>query len=123
MATCQHSGCRMKPGSHDLCIHHRPDNEFPECSICLKAIRRTKDTLDCHHSFHRRCIDNWAERSHTCPMCRAPFMDPPVEEPWINVLGETLHEQINRAIHDLNSGAGSVDIHIQFNIPQGAPGS
>ena len=123
MATCQHSGCRMKPGSHDLCIHHRPDNEFPECSICLKAIRRTKDTLDCHHSFHRRCIDYWAERSNTCPMCRAPFMEAPVEEPWINVLGETLHEQINRAIHDLNSGAGSVDIHIQFNIPQGAPSS
>jgi hypothetical protein len=44
-------------------------------------------------------------------------MDPPIEEPWINVLGDALHEQINRAIHDLNSGAGSVDIHIQFNIP------
>ena len=113
---CASAGCKMKPGAHDFCIHHRPDDQFPECSICLKAIRRTKDTLDCHHSFHRRCIDYWAERSNTCPMCRAPFAPEITEEPWINVLGDTIREQLDRAVHDLNMGSRSVDIHIQFNV-------
>ena len=115
---CGSQGCRMKNGSNEFCVHHRPDAEFPECSICLKAIRRTKDTLDCHHSFHRRCIDYWAERSNTCPLCRVPFREEPVEEPWINVLGDAIREQIDRAVMDLNRGAGTVDIHIQFNLPQ-----
>jgi hypothetical protein len=47
-----------------------------------------------------------------------PFREDPVEEPWINVLGDAIREQIDRAVHDLNSGAGTVDIHIQFNLPQ-----
>jgi len=113
---CASAGCKMSPGKNQFCIHHRPDNEFPECSICLKAIRRTKDTLDCNHSFHRRCIDYWAERSNTCPMCRAPFAPEITEEPWINVLGDTMREQLDRAVHDLNMGSRSVDIHIQFNV-------
>jgi len=52
-------------------------------------------------------------------MCRTPIVpdENRTEEPWINVLGNTLHEQIQRAVQDLNSGAGSVDIHINFNIP------
>jgi hypothetical protein len=49
-------------------------------------------------------------------MCRAPFAPELTEEPWINVLGDTIREQLDRAVHDLNMGMRSVDIHIQFNV-------
>jgi hypothetical protein len=31
-----------------------------------------------------------------------------------------MQEQFTRAIQDIDAGAGTVDIHIQFNIPGGA---
>lgn len=120
MANCQHSGCRMNPGSHDYCPHHRPDDEFPECSICLKAIRRTKDTLDCSHSFHRRCIDKWFERSNACPICRAPIVEEqPQNDDWIQNLHTLMAEQLGHAVADLNAGATNVEIRMIFNVPGG----
>lgn len=41
------------------------------CSICLceyvdgTLMRR----LPCGHSFHRRCVDKWLQRSKRCPLC------------------------------------------------------
>jgi len=116
--SCTHPGCRTKPGTHQLCIHHRPDSEFPECSICHEAIRRTKDTLDCTHSFHRRCIDRWFQRANSCPVCRTPIVEE--NDNWIEGLHNIMREQFTRAIQDIDAGAGTVDIHIQFNIPGGA---
>lgn len=112
---CKQEGCKQRPGQHEFCILHRPDSCFEECSICLKPIRRTKDTLDCNHSFHRRCIDSWAQRGTTCPVCRAPFMEATEEEPWINVLGETFRRELTRAVNDLNNGSRHVSINIEFN--------
>ena len=41
-----------------------------ECSICLKKYNNDKVYLNCNHSFHRECINNWKERNDTCPICR-----------------------------------------------------
>lgn len=110
---CAKEGCHMRNGKNTFCIHHRPDNEFPECSICLKSIRRTKDMLTCKHAFHKRCIDYWYEKSNSCPMCRTPIVpdETRTEEPWINVL----HDQLLRAMADLNAGAQNVEVNISFN--------
>lgn len=116
--TCAHPGCRMKPGTSQLCVHHRPDSDFPECSICLKAIRRTKDTLDCNHIFHRRCIDYWFQRANTCPVCRAPITVETTD--WLEGLHNVMREQFAHAVRDMEAGAGRVDIHIQFNLTGGA---
>lgn len=45
-----------------------------QCAVCLLPMSQTNSRrLDCGHTFHLNCIDRWKRRSHTCPMCRAPF--------------------------------------------------
>lgn len=116
---CAKLGCRQNSGQHEFCQHHRPDSDFPECSICLKAIRRTKDTLDCNHVFHRRCIDYWYQRSNSCPICRAPIVEE-TNDTWVDNIHNIMREQFAHAVRDMEAGAGVVDIHIQFNLPGGA---
>ena len=67
---CAKEGCRMNPGTLAFCQHHRSDDHFPECSICLRALRRSTAQLLCSHSFHRTCLFKWLSKSNTCPMCR-----------------------------------------------------
>ncbi|XP_051191114.1 E3 ubiquitin-protein ligase Os03g0188200-like [Lolium perenne] len=49
-----------------------PDDETT-CAVCL-AEYADGDELrrlpGCHHSFHRRCVDDWLRRRPTCPLCR-----------------------------------------------------
>lgn len=106
----------MHSGTNQFCIHHRPDSEFPECSICLRAIRRTKDTLGCNHSFHKRCIDFWAERAETCPICREPFAPTQRIQDWTEALHDALNTELTRAVNDLNRGARTIDIHIGIQM-------
>lgn len=45
-----------------------------QCAVCFSGMNETNSRkLDCGHTFHSSCIDRWKRRSHTCPMCRAPF--------------------------------------------------
>ena len=114
MAKCLKDGCKNAPGLNQFCQHHRPDSDFPECSICHESIRRYKETLDCNHCFHRRCIDRWAERSDSCPICRrAMFNDVGTQThaDW----GYVLHDSIQRAMNDMNNGATNVNINITFS--------
>lgn len=45
--------------------------EEEDCSICYET---TKDSdivkLKCEHIFHKKCIEQWVEKSGTCPLCR-----------------------------------------------------
>ena len=40
------------------------------CIICLEDVYMNKKTLQCGHSFHKRCIKKWIEQNNTCPTCR-----------------------------------------------------
>lgn len=52
---------------------HKHGNQ-QQCAVCLAQMNDTNSrTLECNHTFHTRCLDRWKRRSHTCPMCRAPF--------------------------------------------------
>lgn len=42
-----------------------------ECPICMSKINfHSKKILDCKHSFHKECIDEWLKTKNTCPCCR-----------------------------------------------------
>lgn len=111
---CAKEGCKMRTGENAFCIHHRPDAEFPECSICLKAIRRSKDTLPCNHSFHAGCINYWFARSAqmTCPMCRAPAEDDPDPEPdWVQRFAQEIRQNAPP-----NATGAFVEINMRFTM-------
>ena len=62
-----------------------PSEKPVSCVICHEALN-TKHVLglECGHSFHRDCVDQWfATQNHTCPTCRA-HQPPPDEYPPLN---------------------------------------
>ena len=45
-----------------------------QCSICIEdfCCGEYQRTLNCNHSFHKKCIDKWFKKDkNDCPMCRA----------------------------------------------------
>ena len=49
------------------------------CTICQDNIffeteseAEKPSELDCHHTYHKECIDHWLLFKHHCPTCRAP---------------------------------------------------
>ncbi|CAD8106673.1 unnamed protein product [Paramecium sonneborni] len=40
------------------------------CSICLEDITMNKTQLNCSHSFHDICIQNWFKSKNRCPICK-----------------------------------------------------
>lgn len=40
------------------------------CCICLDDTEKPIKKLDCQHSFHNECIEEWKKTSKTCPICR-----------------------------------------------------
>ena len=44
-----------------------------ECVICFGKLDSSV-TLKCSHKFHKRCINQWKNKSNTCPTCRRPIL-------------------------------------------------
>ncbi len=57
-----------------------------ECSICLTSIDNKKKDLNCMHSFHTNCIDEWLKTNNSCPLCRNIIKSKePVQNVIINI--------------------------------------
>jgi len=51
-------------------------NSFNEtCGICIEKMNKGDITreLECEHSFHIDCIDQWFEKKCCCPFCNKVF--------------------------------------------------
>lgn len=60
--------CKLKTkDTNDYCHIHL---NCKECSICYNKISSLNTKLSCGHEFHTNCIDDWLERSSSCPLCR-----------------------------------------------------
>ena len=47
-----------------------------ECVICLKNNKKFYKLKRCNHSFHKKCIIQWFEKSLSCPICRTRIYQP-----------------------------------------------
>lgn len=43
---------------------------YDSCPICLKKFNNDKVFLQCGHSFHKGCIDQWYNLNRNCPLCK-----------------------------------------------------
>ncbi|XP_030451080.1 putative RING-H2 finger protein ATL71 [Syzygium oleosum] len=57
------------------------DSTRSSCSICLRNYKDS-DVLrllpECHHVFHRKCVDQWLQMHPTCPVCRSSPIPTPL---------------------------------------------
>ena len=46
-----------------------------ECGVCLEKFKEGDmvSTIDCFHTFHYSCIDEWGKYKQECPLCRYPI--------------------------------------------------
>ena len=53
---------------------HRPENgSMMFCTICLDMLNSHQNIIkitQCNHIFHKTCLNQWAIRNKSCPMCR-----------------------------------------------------
>jgi hypothetical protein len=43
------------------------------CTICLDQMKIPSKVDECEHLFCKECIDQWANMSNTCPLCKIEF--------------------------------------------------
>jgi len=59
----------------DLPTRHVTTSETDvTCSICLNDMVADEEVrvIDCHHLFHKSCLDQWLHVKNTCPNCVRP---------------------------------------------------
>ena len=50
-------------------IHAAYHEQQDECVICLDDVETEWRDLECHHRYHKQCIENWITIRAKCPMC------------------------------------------------------
>lgn len=59
------------------------DDDFdsrPMCAICVATYKHGEEICwsnnnQCHHFFHKACIEEWLLLHEDCPCCRLPFLE------------------------------------------------
>ena len=60
-------------GVDEVKVELGPGSSLMFCTICLDQLLPTTDVVKihkCSHMFHRKCINEWATHTQSCPMCR-----------------------------------------------------
>ncbi|KAH0534532.1 hypothetical protein KQX54_004898 [Cotesia glomerata] len=76
------------------------------CVICWVRLQATHNIIatDCGHIFHNKCLNEWIERSPTCPECRKDVNSTQIRRLYINFTNDdtiqddpaVLQEQIDK---------------------------
>lgn len=77
-------------------VHREVHQEIgkKECIICLDEVEIEWRELECHHGYHKQCIENWIIINARCPLCLKDINEK-IERPIDANVIEELH---NRAI-------------------------
>lgn len=49
--------------------------EKEECIICLDEVEKEWRELECHHRYHKKCIEDWIKVKAKCPLCMKHIHD------------------------------------------------
>ncbi len=80
-------------------IYHK-QLEKEECIICLDEVETEWRDLECHHRYHKKCIENWITIRAKCPMCMKNIKENKIVEinRNDNLIEETHYISIRRFI-------------------------
>jgi len=81
--------------------------EKNECIICLDDVEREWKKLECRHSYHRHCIEEWIRVSAKCPLCMTHIHGNYVEEIQHNhrLQIEEIQHNHQRQLNEVNNRA------------------
>ena len=65
-------------------IHAAYHEQQEECVICLDDVETEWRDLECHHRYHKKCIEDWITIRAKCPMCMKNIQDNKVDDRNIN---------------------------------------
>jgi hypothetical protein len=65
-------------------IHAAYHEQQEECIICLDDVETEWRDLECHHRYHKKCIEDWIAIRAKCPMCMKNIQDNKVDDRNIN---------------------------------------
>ena len=65
-------------------IHAAYHEQQEECVICLDDVETEWRELECHHRYHKKCIEDWITIRAKCPMCMKNIHDNKVDDRNIN---------------------------------------
>jgi hypothetical protein len=69
--------------------YHKQHEQQEECIICLDDVETEWRELECHHRYHKKCIEDWITIRAKCPMCMKNIQDNKVDD--INSHTEETH--------------------------------
>ena len=59
-------------------------DQVSACCVCLEEFQKGQEVVELHcgkgHIFHIDCLEDWARRNKTCPLCRQDFIEIAREE-------------------------------------------
>ncbi|MHB1952712.1 MAG: RING-H2 finger protein [Sulfobacillus sp.] len=72
LRTFKYSDALKKSGTPDSGSRAAFVPEQDTCVVCLDPYSENDELreLPCKHNFHRRCIDEWFNEHHDCPVCK-----------------------------------------------------
>jgi hypothetical protein len=74
--------------------YHQQEKE--ECIICLDDVETEWRDLECHHRYHKQCIEEWIAVRAKCPMCMKPIKNDKIESINDRLIEETHYIAIRR---------------------------
>jgi|Laugresu1bdmlbsd_1035121.scaffolds.fasta_scaffold33417_1 hypothetical protein len=63
---------------------YHEQQEKEECVICLDEVETEWRDLECHHRYHKQCIESWITVNARCPLCMKYIKDTKIKERNIN---------------------------------------
>ncbi len=85
-------------------------NEEEVCAICYDIINNDKKNnltkLECNHTYHTKCIDNWVVLKKICPLCMQSVSYQPISQNKVITPKETIvtiNNNINREQNNRNN--------------------
>jgi hypothetical protein len=75
---------------------YQQHQEKEECIICLDDVETEWRDLECHHRYHKQCIENWIVVRAKCPMCMKPIKNNKIESVNDRLIEETHYIAIRR---------------------------
>jgi len=60
--------------------YHEQHEQQEECVICLDDVETEWRELECHHRYHKKCIEDWITIRAKCPMCMKNIQDNKVDD-------------------------------------------